>query len=187
MTTETFRWAKYLLVGLGLGGVVVGAAACAPAADSGVEVVEVDDVDASHAPVSCSNSHGPVQTLVDVQEVYAAIEGDWRICTPMWKQTPADAIGVRFGAASATLSEDGSTPGGLAYFLVDGPEGPTPGSGFGYQLTYDVSQEEHDFQVNMQPLPNEGIGGNLVFFSPSPRELQLWTDLAPWNLRFTAL
>ena len=48
-------------------------------------------------------------------------------------------IGVEYGPASAEPTANGSTVGGNMYYLVAGPNGPVRGTGFDYQLTYDLS------------------------------------------------
>jgi hypothetical protein len=134
--------------------------------------------------VSCSTPAGTIQPLKTLPDVYAALEGKWRICTPTFvgSVAPADAIGLEFGAGSSTPTPKGSSVGGQAYYLVQGPAGPVRGQGFAYQLTYDVSPEGAGyFQLNIHPSPNSGFGGSFIY-SPSPREL-----LIDGNLLLTAL
>ncbi len=127
---------------------------------------------------SCSTPAGTVQPFSSLQQIYDAMEGKWRICST-FPNAPSDAFGNAYGPASTAPSADGSTVGGLMYFLVQGASGPVRGAGFDYQLTYDVSQEgPGGFQLNMHQMPNSGFGGG-VEYSPCPQELELTFDENP--------
>ena len=126
---------------------------------------------------TCSTPAGTVQPFTSVADIYTAMAGTWQICSgaPLWTSVgaPADVIGVEYGPASGALTANGSTVGGNMYYLVAGPSGPVRGSGFAYQLTYDISPEgPSSFQLNMHPAPNSGFAGS-VRYSPCPTELQL--------------
>lgn len=124
---------------------------------------------------TCSTPAGTVQALHSVDEIYAALAGTWQFCTDTatWNAVgPSDAIGIEFGPASSVPMSNGPTVGGDAYYLVQGATGPVRGSGFNYQLTYDVSPVGQSFQLNIHPAPNSGFGGS-IRYSPCPTELQL--------------
>jgi hypothetical protein len=180
MTTGTSPWAKRLLVGLGLGS-MVGATACAPAIELGAE-----GADAGDTPVSCSTPAGPEQPITTLDEAYAAIEGRWRVCTHPFTLGPADVIGIQYGPGSTAPTGDGVTVGGLMYYLVDGPSGPTPGEGFAYQLTYNIGVVDGTaFQLDMKS--SLGAFGGGFIYSPSPRELELDNDTSVLTVLLVAL
>jgi hypothetical protein len=86
---------------------------------------------------------------------------------------PPTSSAVEFGPASTAPTDGGSTVGGDMYYLVAGPSGPQRGSGFAYQLKYDISPEgPAAFQLNMHPAPNSGFGGAFRY-SPCPREFEV--------------
>jgi hypothetical protein len=122
-----------------------------------------------------------VQAFTSVADIYAAMAGTWQICSgdSLWRSVgaPADVIGVEYGPASTAATANGSTVGGNMYYLVAGPSGPVRGSGFAYQLTYDISPEgPSSFQLNMHAAPNSGFSGG-VRYSPCPTELQLLSSV----------
>jgi hypothetical protein len=136
-----------------------------------------DDGGTATCGATCSTPAGTVQAFTSVADIYAAMAGTWQICSgaPLWTSVgaPADVIGVEYGPASSSLTANGTTVGGNMYYLVAGPSGPIRGSGFAYQLTYDISPEgPSSFQLNMHPAPNSGFPGS-VRYSPCPTELQL--------------
>ncbi len=136
-----------------------------------------------YAPVSCSTPAGTIEALPNVADAAAVLQGDWRICPPSFGGVPADAVGLRFAAASTVPGNVDPTVGGLADALVQGATGPEPGRGFAYQLTYDVVQSPGLSGSSMQlyiHASTGGFGGTFVF-SPSPRELSvdLGEDQAP--------
>ena len=95
------------------------------------------------------------------------------LASAAWPNAPSDVIGVEFGPASTAPTDGGSTVGGDMYYLVAGPSGPQRGSGFAYQLKYDISPEgPAAFQLNMHPAPNSGFGGAFRY-SPCPREFEV--------------
>jgi hypothetical protein len=125
---------------------------------------------------SCSTPAGPVMDFASLDQVYAAMAGQWLFCGGKSAYTiaPADAIGVEYtsvtgDAADAACYNAGTTCGGQMYFLVQGPSGPVRGTGFDYELTYDVSPEGTSYQLNMHPAGGGGIGGGFAY-SPCPRE-----------------
>ncbi len=132
--------------------------------------------DAGNCISNCSTPAGTVQTFSSVSEVYSALVGLWQICPGSgntYPGAPADTIGVEYGQASSQVTSNGSTVGGNMYYLVQGAAGPVRGSGFNYQLTYNVSPEGTNlFQLNMHPMPNAGFGGSFRY-SPCPREFQI--------------
>ena len=70
---------------------------------------------------------------------------------------PSDTVGIEYTADQHM------------YYLVDGPNGPTRGAGFAYQLTYEVLDGG---QLDMHPVPNATFFGSLSY-SPCPREIQI--------------
>jgi hypothetical protein len=125
-------------------------------------------------PATCSTPAGAVYTFSSVEEIYAAIAGRWQICSGTFPAAPADTIGVEYGPGSAEPTASGSTVGGLMYYLVQSAAGPVRGSGFAYQLTYDLSPEALGvWQLNMHPDPNSGFGSGAFLYSPCPREFEL--------------
>jgi len=67
----------------------------------------------------------------------------------------------------------GTPASGDAFFLVQGTSGLVHGSGFAYQLTYDVSGGDGEaLQLNVHPMPSSGWGGAFLY-SPCPRELEI--------------
>ncbi len=146
--------------------------------DSGTASDGGDARDASQAQVIgacgavCSTPAGSVMPLTTIEDAYAAMEGTWDTCAA-WPEAPSDVIGVEFGPASTAPTDGGSTVGGDMYYLVAGPSGPQRGSGFAYQLKYDISPEgPAAFQLNMHPAPNSGFGGAFRY-SPCPREFEV--------------
>jgi hypothetical protein len=126
---------------------------------------------------TCSTPAGTVQAFTSIADIYAAMAGTWQICAgaALWTSVgaPADVIGIEYGPASTAPTANGSTVGGNMYYLVAGPSGPVRGSGFAYQLTYDISPEgQSSFQLNMHAAPSSGFAGS-VRYSPCPTELQL--------------
>jgi hypothetical protein len=129
-----------------------------------------------------------VQAFTSVDDIYAAMAGTWQICSGAdgWRAAgaPADVIGIEYGSASSVPTASGSTVGGNMYYLVAGPSGPVRGSGFAYQLTYDISPEgPSSFQLNMHPAPNSGFAGS-VRYSPCPAELQVEVGFASVLVHF---
>jgi hypothetical protein len=60
------------------------------------------------------------------------------------------------------------------YYLITGPMGPVRGSGFSYELTYDISPlGTQAFQLNIHPAPNAGFGGS-PRYSACPRQLTMF-------------
>lgn len=169
-------------------GCALSALACAPSVEPGGGGGAPGAERNLDAPsVACDTPAGMIEPLTSVSDVYAAIEGRWRLCPPTFGDAPADAIALELGAASSAPTPGGSTVGGFAYFLVSGPSGPVRGEGFAYQLTYDVSPEGPGaFQLNIHPTPSSGFGGGFIY-SPSPRELQVNQDANPGTVLLTAL
>jgi hypothetical protein len=152
---------------------------CAPgwSCDTTTNTCVVPSVVDASCTASCSTPAGTVQAFTSVAEMYAALAGTWQICAgaALWTSVgaPADVIGVEYGPASTGASANGSTVGGNMYYLVAGRSGPVRGSGFAYQLTYDISPEgPSSFQLNMHAAPNSLFPGG-VRYSPCPTELQL--------------
>jgi hypothetical protein len=147
--------------------------------DGPVQLVSQPAVHAAACLQTCSAPAGTVQSFSTAEEVYQALVGPWQIC-PGASGTfpgPSDVIGVEYGPASYATTVNGSTVGGNMYYLVQGPSGPVRGSGFAYQLTYDVSPEgPGSFQLNMHPAPNSGFGGS---FRYSPCPTQFWMQGSP--------
>ncbi len=122
---------------------------------------------------TCTTAPGQALTPSRIEEAYAVLEGRWGLCAGPWGfGAPSDVIGVEFGPASTAPTANGSTVGGDLYYLVAGPSGPQRGTGFDYQLKYDVSQSGSLLQLNIHPTPNSGFGGS-IRYSACPRELQL--------------
>jgi len=122
---------------------------------------------------TCTTAPGTVLTPTRVEEAYAVLEGRWGLCAGPWGfGAPADVIGVEFGPGSSEPRGSGLTVGGDLYYLVSGPSGPERGSGFDYQLKYDVSASGSLLQLNIHPAPNSGFGGS-IRYSACPVELEL--------------
>jgi hypothetical protein len=121
---------------------------------------------------TCSTPAGTLAKLTSAQQIYAAMNGRWLFCGAWLGPAPTDVIGVEFGPASSEPTPGGGTVGGDMYYLVAGPSGPVRGSGFAYQLTYDVSSSGSSFQLNMHPAPNSGFGGTFRY-SPCPKEAEI--------------
>lgn len=102
-------------------------------------------------------------------EAYMALEGDWFFC--QWEFGPDDAIGIRFEKGSVEPTPNGSTKGGNAFYLLNGADGSVPGSGFDYELKYDVSPfGASSVQLNIHPAPNSGFGGSVQYATqPQPK------------------
>jgi hypothetical protein len=181
--------AARLAVGLVFGGAGV-LVSCTPSVELGAEGMGGAGAavgEGAGGAVSCSAPAGTVEVLTSLPDVYAALEGEWQLCPPTFPAAPANAIGIEFGPGSSALTApDGSSAGGLAYFLVQGSNGPVRGAGFAYQLTYDVSPEGgSDFQLNIHPAPNSGFGGSFRY-SPSPRQFAITEDVNPFMLILAA-
>ena len=190
MRTRAMKWRNVLVTCLGLGGIVA-SVACNPDVKVGDEAGGAGSTasaglttsgsvgTAAPGSAACAAPAGEVHVFGSAKEVYDALLGDWQICDGVaaWPAPPADMIGVQFGPASADLNPNGggSTIGGKMYYLVQGPSGPVPGEGFGYQLTYDLSPEGSSFQLNMHPTPQSGFGGPFLY-SASPRQFSLTWD-----------
>jgi hypothetical protein len=138
--------------------------------DGGATVDANPGDDAGSCPATCGTPAGLVATLVTPSDVYAVIGGSWQVCGSAGTAfgAPADAIGLEFDPVSGTPAS------GNAYYLVSGPTGPVRGSGFAYQLTYDVSGggASGPLQLNVHPTPNSGWGGS-IRYSPCPMELEI--------------
>jgi hypothetical protein len=120
---------------------------------------------------TCGTPAGAVQQLTSVADVYAAVAGSWQICSGQENlRAPADVIGIELTPGSTTPTPNGSTKGGLMYYLVQGASGPVRGQGFDYQLTYDVSPESPGYQFNYHTAEGAGRGGQIAY-SPCPREM----------------
>jgi hypothetical protein len=137
---------------------------------------------------TCSTPAGTVQLFASVADVYAALEGRWQICgsgaASTFPDLPADVIGVEYGPATVEAPDSscggftGTGPtcgGGDMYYLVQSSSGPVRGTGFAYQLTYDVTPNGNYFQLNMHPMPNSGFGGSFEY-SPCPTEFLISGD-----------
>ncbi|MET0791751.1 MAG: hypothetical protein ABW061_09545 [Polyangiaceae bacterium] len=122
---------------------------------------------------ACAAPAGAVATL-DTTEFYDAIVGRWLICAgglSLFVGAPGDVVGVEYEAPST----DGTIQRGNMYYLVDSPDGAVRGSGFDYQLTYDVSPQDPadgpPVQLNIHPTPQSGF--DVAFKSSlSPRQWQ---------------
>lgn len=184
VNTGAMKLRNLFVTGLGLGGIVA-SVACTPEVNVGNGAGGTGSTASasagSGAPVgaACGAPAGEIQAFGSAKEVYDALEGDWQICDGVaaWPMPPSDTIGVQFGPGSADLNPNGggSTVGGKMYYLVQGPSGPVPGQGAGYQLTYDLSPEGSTFQLNMHPTPQSGFGGPFAY-SSSPRQFSLTWD-----------
>jgi len=126
---------------------------------------------ASTCGAVCGDPGGTVASFGSMEEIYAALEGRWQICSYVgsW-QAPADTIGVEFGPGRVETAA--SRGGGKLYFLVNGPTGPERGVGFDYQLEYDVVGSPQVPQLDVFPQPNSAFFGSLRY-SPCPREFQI--------------
>ena len=120
-------------------------------------------------------------SFASAADVYAAVAGRWLFCTGLnyWQGfgAPTDALGVEFtpGTVGDACGPNGGTGcgGGNMYYLVEGPGGLTRGSGFAYQLTYDVAWEGGgDFAFNMHPSANSGSSAS-IRYSPCPTEIEI--------------
>lgn len=120
--------------------------------------------------------------MSSIDAAYAVMQGRWQFCDDAWQKNagaPADAIGVEWAPASRDLNGNGSTGGGKMYYLVAGASGAERGSGFAYQLDYDISPEgESSYQINIHPQPNSGFWIRLRY-SPCPSELEVSVFYAP--------
>jgi hypothetical protein len=144
----------------------VGAQDAAPAGTPGLDAALMSGGDVAVAgsgpacAATCGTPAGPVAALSD-NEAYTSLAGRWQICSgrDLWAMVgaPSDTIGIEYTADQNM------------YYLVDGPDGPTRGAGFAYQLTYDVLPSG---QFDMHPEPNAGFFGFLSY-SPCPREIQI--------------
>jgi hypothetical protein len=148
--------------GAAAGGAAGSASATAPPSTD-ADVPSRPPMPAPEPPPSatCGTPPGPAVPLSTTGQLYAAMTGRWQICSgrDIWKTVgaPTDAVGVEYSAD------------GRMYYLVAGAGGAVRGSGFDYQLTYDVLVSG---QVNMHPAPNAAFFGTLQY-SSTPRELQL--------------
>jgi hypothetical protein len=122
---------------------------------------------------------GAIQQTTSLAQAYTQIEGTWLICAGKenFPGIPADVIGLKFQTvpnpqSCATNGNSGCT-GNLSY-LIQGPTGPVPGTGFDYQLTYDISPEGTQYQLNMHPAPDSGFASSFLY-SSCPTELELPT------------
>jgi hypothetical protein len=136
-------------------------------------------IDAGACWAACCVPAGMVERLTSAQSIYAAMEGRWLFCSPGdWHEggVPADTIGVEFGpavvgdASCGVTGGGGNCGGGAMRFLVQGPTGPVPGSGFGYGWTYDIDPTY--LQINVHPGPNSG-GAIGLRYSPCPTEIEI--------------
>jgi hypothetical protein len=128
---------------------------------------------ADSCAATCTTPPGTAVIPSRVEETYAVLEGRWGLCAGPWGfGAPSDVIGVEFGPASTEPTPWGSTVGGDLYYLVSGPSGPERGSGFAYQLKYDVGPSGSSVQLSIHPTPNSGFGGTLRY-SACPREIDL--------------
>jgi hypothetical protein len=152
---------------------VADGAQCPAPSDAGVgrEAAAPDSGTATCPPA------GTVQQTTSLGQAYAQVENTWLICSGKenFPGAPADVIGLEFQTVLApescvANSRTGCT--GNLYYLVQGSSGPVRGSGFAYQLTYDISPEGAQYQLNMYPDPNSGFGSSFLY-SPCPKELEL--------------
>ncbi len=145
--------------------------------DGPVDLVSQPAVHPAACLQTCSDPAGTVQPFSTVEEVYQALVGRWQICPGASGPFPgpSDAIGYEYGPASYAPTASGSTVGGNMYYLVQGPSGPVRGSGFAYQLTYDLSPEgPGSFQLNMHS--GAGSFGGFFRYSPCPTQFLIEGD-----------
>jgi hypothetical protein len=128
---------------------------------------------------TCGSSAGEVADVATVHEFFDRIVGSWLICEGghgAFGTIPSDAVGVEYAAPAPFEAAYGTILQGKMYFLVDGEQGPLRGSGFDYQLTYDVGlgpeDAERPSQLNMHPTPNSGFGGSFRY-SPCPEQWEI--------------
>jgi hypothetical protein len=138
--------------------------------------------DGGACQATCSTPAGTVQVTSSLAQAYAQLQGQWLFCSGQQYVggPPADAIGVEFAAppADGGCGGLGDPPCGESafYYLVQGSTGPVRGSGFDYQLTYDISGGGDVYFVNVHPAPNAQFGGSFRY-SPCPKEI----ELPDWN------
>jgi hypothetical protein len=130
---------------------------------------------------TCRTPAGTVQPATSLQEAYSQVAGRWLVCTGIHDlpDLPADVIGLEFGPASigdascVAITQTGpDCGGGNLYYLVNGPSGPVRGSGFAYQLTYNIAYSSGSYGLSIHNGPNSGLGATFRY-SPCPLELEL--------------
>jgi hypothetical protein len=127
--------------------------------------------DAGVCPGGCATPPGPAKVYPSLDELAAALVGEWAICFgghALFTGAPSDTLGVEFGPSSST--GNGSWRGNL-YFLKRGPSGPVRGEGQNYQQTYAVVD---DRTVSCWSPDFKDSTSFELMYSPCPRAWWFW-------------
>ncbi|HEX4447142.1 MAG TPA: hypothetical protein VH044_10415 [Polyangiaceae bacterium] len=87
---------------------------------------------------------------------------------------------MEFGQATlgdaGCIGSSATCGGGNLYYLVAGPAGPVRGTGFAYELTYDVQNNGSSYQMYIHPDSNS-VWFASVEYSPCPTEIEIIGDM----------